>query len=69
MFEPFFTTKEPGAGTGLGLPLVYNIILDHGGSVGLDSQVGVGTTVTIRLPLSPEALARSEIQTNQATGT
>lgn len=50
VFEPFFTTKQPGEGTGLGLPLVYNIVQDHGGNVSIDSIVGRGTRVTLRLP-------------------
>jgi PAS domain S-box-containing protein len=54
VFEPFFTTKEPGEGTGLGLPLVYNIVQDHGGTIALESSVGRGTRVTLRLPLAPE---------------
>ncbi len=50
VFEPFFTTKEPGKGTGLGLPLVFSIVQDHGGSVAVDSSPGAGTRVTVRLP-------------------
>ena len=51
IFEPFFTTKEPGQGTGLGLPLVYNIIHDHGGSIWVDHALEHGTRFFIRLPL------------------
>jgi PAS domain S-box-containing protein len=54
VFEPFFTTKQPGEGTGLGLPLVYNIVQDHGGSIAIDSVVGRGTRVVIRLPIVHE---------------
>ncbi|HOW36405.1 MAG TPA: ATP-binding protein [Candidatus Omnitrophota bacterium] len=49
-FDPFFTTKEPGKGTGLGLSTAYLILERHNGSIGLESQVGVGTTVVITLP-------------------
>ena len=51
IFEPFFTTKEPGHGTGLGLPLVYNIIHDHSGSIWVDNTLELGTRFFIRLPL------------------
>ncbi len=52
VFEPFFTTKRPGEGTGLGLPMVYKIIEDYGGSIELDSKSGAGTRVIVRLPVS-----------------
>jgi signal transduction histidine kinase/ActR/RegA family two-component response regulator len=52
VFEPFFTTKRPGVGTGLGLSQVYGFATQAGGAVSVDSEVGVGTTVTLRLPVS-----------------
>src|SRR5690606_14901736 len=58
VFEPLFTTKQPGQGTGLGLPLVYNLVSGHGGAVSIESARGVGTSVTVRLPLHNEARAR-----------
>jgi signal transduction histidine kinase len=51
IFEPFFTTKEVGSGTGLGLSIVHGIIEEHGGSIDCQSDLGVGTTMTIRIPI------------------
>jgi signal transduction histidine kinase len=51
IFDPFFTTKPVGAGTGLGLSLSHSIIERHGGSLVVDSEVGVGTTFAIDLPI------------------
>jgi signal transduction histidine kinase len=51
-FTPFFTTREEG--TGLGLALVRRIVEQHGGSVGLASAPGRGTTVTLELPAPEE---------------
>jgi signal transduction histidine kinase len=49
-FQPFFTTKALGRGTGLGLFLSREAVVAHGGQLVLDSEVGVGTTVTVVLP-------------------
>ena len=49
-FEPFFTTKPVGKGTGLGLSQIFGFAHQSGGEVGIESQVGKGTTVSIYLP-------------------
>ena len=49
VFYPYFTTKQ--GGTGIGLAISQKIIVDHGGSIELESESGMGTTVTILLPV------------------
>jgi signal transduction histidine kinase len=50
VFEPFFTTRPVGKGSGVGLAVCHGIATRLGGTIGIESQVGVGTTVTVRLP-------------------
>ena len=56
IFTPFFTTKEVGKGTGQGLAISHSVIVrKHQGTIHFESEVGVGTTFVIRLPLKCEA--------------
>ncbi len=51
VFTPFFTTKKMGRGTGLGLAITYGIVKMHKGEIGFNSELGRGTTFTVKIPV------------------
>lgn len=52
IFDPGFTRKGVGVGTGLGLSISHQIVERHGGKISVESEVGAGTTFTVRLPVT-----------------
>ncbi len=69
IFEPFFTTKPKGEGTGLGLSQVYGIVQQYGGQIGIETEVGRGTTMSGYLPVIKEAPRPTKLQSTSAAAT
>lgn len=69
VFEPYFTTKPRGKGTGLGLSVVQGIVKAAGGSIAIESEVGVGTTMHVRMPAAeaPEEASPHDVSVEIGT--
>lgn len=66
IFDPFFTTKKVGKGTGQGLSIAYDVIVNkHNGTIAVESEPGQGTAFTIRLPIAAQ---NDDVETVAATG-
>lgn len=67
-FEPYFSTKPRGEGSGLGLATAYGIVTQSGGHISIDSEVGLGTTVNVYLPVVEGVTAAAPTAVQPAVG-
>jgi signal transduction histidine kinase len=68
IFDPFFTTKPLGKGTGIGLSAVYGTVQSHGGTITVESKIGLGTTFHLRFPLAQGAQRSSNLSSALRAG-
>ena len=67
LFEPFFTTKPKDKGTGIGMAIVHRFVVDSGGEIDVESAVGQGTRIRIRIPLASPECGAETMQSGKAS--